>query len=494
MKTIAFYLPQYHRIPENDEWWGKGYTEWTAVKKAKPLFSGHNQPRVPSKNNYYNLLEKRTMEWQAELMTNYGVDGLCFYHYYFSKGRKILEKPAENLLKWTDIDMPFCFSWANETWARTWSLLSYKNVWNSIEEKEIDIPNKQEAILLKQEYGDESDWQIHFNYLLPFFKDSRYIKNGNSPLFIIHRPDLVSCLPQMMDLWNELAKKAGFDGIYFVGSNTSMTGLDGYIRQEPNYSDNFNQLWVNYEEISENIIKNAMYADENTFLCGFPAYDDTPRRGKNGKIIGNSTPEKFYKQMRTIYSISHDRNLEYVFINAWNEWGEGMYLEPDSVNGYRYLEMLKKAKEDRSQGILTDICALNDTDYSLVRNLQQELAKNKEKVRIISRIAMMGDLTKNVQEYLERYNLKTLAIYGMGDVARTFLANLPDGILKYIVDKNDDHIASEYPVFGIEKELPEVDLIVVCLPIYFISVYRDLRKITMSRVISLDQFLDEVEE
>ena len=130
MKTIAMYLPQFHRVKENDAWWGEGYTEWTAVKNAKPLFEGHNQPRVPLHENYYNLLEKSTMEEQAELAQQYGVDGFCFYHYYFKDGRKILEKPAENLLNWTDIKLPFCFCWANETWARTWSNVGNKNSWN----------------------------------------------------------------------------------------------------------------------------------------------------------------------------------------------------------------------------------------------------------------------------------------------------------------------------------------------------------------------------
>ena len=129
-KIMAFYLPQFHRVPENDEWWGKGFTEWTAVKGAAPLFEGHYQPRVPLNHNYYNLLEHDTMAWQANLMKKYSIDGVCIYHYWFENGRRILEKPAENLLKWTDISMPFCFCWANETWSRTWEKLADANVWS----------------------------------------------------------------------------------------------------------------------------------------------------------------------------------------------------------------------------------------------------------------------------------------------------------------------------------------------------------------------------
>ena len=277
MKTIAFYLPQFHAIPENDEWWGLGYTEWTAVKRARALYDGHNQPRVPYENRYYNLLDKNTMQWQASLMEKYGVDGVCFYHYYFENGRKILEKPAENLLKWKDINMPFCFSWANETWARTWSALATKNVWNSIEEKKKQDDDKNDGILLKQEYGNDEDWRIHFEYLLPFFKDDRYIKYINKPIFVIHRADLIPCLPQMIELWNNLARENGFDGIYFIGSNSFVAGMDAYVRQEANYSDSYNDLKISYDDMSDLVIKNALAADSKTYLCGFPGYDDTAK-------------------------------------------------------------------------------------------------------------------------------------------------------------------------------------------------------------------------
>ena len=174
MKTIAMYLPQFYRTPENDEWWGDGFTDWTAMSKAKPLFKGHKQPKFPLHNYQYDLLKKETLLWQEKLMKQYHVYGLCFYHYWFKNGRKVLEKPAENLLKWKDIEIPFCFSWANESWGRSWSNLANTNIWASnFETHKEHIGN---GILLEQDYGEKEEWIEHFNYLLPFFEDERWVK------------------------------------------------------------------------------------------------------------------------------------------------------------------------------------------------------------------------------------------------------------------------------------------------------------------------------
>ena len=184
MKVISMYLPQFHRTKENDEWWGEGFTEWTTVKSAEKFHQSQYQPRVPLNCNYYSLLEKSTMIWQADLMKQYGVDGQCFYHYWFKDGRQILEKPAQNLLQWKEIDIPFCFCWANESWARTWSRIGDKNPWANIFERE---ERNGSGILLEQKYGEEEQWKRHFEYLLPFFKDERYIKIENRPVFLIYK-------------------------------------------------------------------------------------------------------------------------------------------------------------------------------------------------------------------------------------------------------------------------------------------------------------------
>ena len=168
MKVLAMYLPQFHRVKENDQWWGTGFTEWSAAKGAKKLYDGHYQPRIPQNQYYYNLLDKSVMQWQAELMRKYSVDGVCIYHYWFKDNRRILEKPAENLLKWKEVEMPFCFYWANVTWARTWSKLQNKTPWtNAYEPKD---SNEVNGILLEQKYGGEEHWREHFEYLLPFFQ------------------------------------------------------------------------------------------------------------------------------------------------------------------------------------------------------------------------------------------------------------------------------------------------------------------------------------
>lgn len=233
MKTLAMYLPQFHKIPENDEWWGEGFTEWTAVKAARPLFEGHVQPKMPLNGNYYDLLEKKTMMWQADLMKQYGIDGQCIYHYYFKDGRKILEKPVENLLKWKDINMPFCLCWANERWARTWSI-SGGNSWADKFEKRKGT-NQTKDVLLEQSYGREEEWKAHFEYLLPFFEDERYIKINGSPVFVIFIKDLIPCLKQMVDYWKKLSHLHGFSGIYFIGANTLNVrgGMDAVLMNAP---------------------------------------------------------------------------------------------------------------------------------------------------------------------------------------------------------------------------------------------------------------------
>ena len=168
MKLITFYLPQFHTFPENDEFWGKGFTEWTNVKKARPLYKGHYEPRVPLDDNYYDLTNPKTFEWQVDLAKKYGVYGFCFYHYWFS-GKILMQKPMEMFLRNKNLSLHYCISWANETWSRRWN-------------------GKEEDILIKQEHGTEREWIEHFNYLLKFFKDDRYIKIDGYPLFILYKP------------------------------------------------------------------------------------------------------------------------------------------------------------------------------------------------------------------------------------------------------------------------------------------------------------------
>ncbi len=356
IRAIAIYLPQFHRVPENDEWWGEGFTEWVAVKKAKPLFNGHNQPRIPLNDNWYNLMDKKTMEWQSQLAQKYGIGGFAFYHYWFENGRRILEKPAENLLKWKDIDMPFCFSWANESWIRTWSNVKGGNAWAGIYEGK-ENSKKDDGILLKQSYGRERAWKEHFDYLLPFFVDKRYIKIDGKPVFLIYKPGSVPCLNQMIRYWNRMAINNGLPGVYMIGVNytkSPYSALDATMEQEPGmyFSKAYTmpEVWhwlgstkgVEYEKLWEDVFSRNHRAGEKVFLGGVVDYDSTPRHAGRGDLLLGVTPEKFKENFRLLVEKSIEMNNELVFINAWNEWGEGMYLEPDKKNGFQYLEAVKE--------------------------------------------------------------------------------------------------------------------------------------------------------
>lgn len=365
IKPIAFYLPQFHEIKENNEWWGKGFTEWTSVTRAEALFRGHQQPKVPLHNNYYNLLNKETMKWQADLAKQYCIYGFCMYHYWFKQGKKLLEKPAENLLQWKDIDINFCFSWANESWIRTWSKLE-GNDWNELYDKKMDKQSR-DGILIEQDYGNSAEWKKHFEYLLPFFKDSRYIKVENKPMFLIYRPLTIECLEEMLECWEKWAIENGFAGMYILSTNTDIEKskyIKGVVKYEPTcvqkgrfgfrtyLKDNIGKIQkrlfgsslkiYDYDKIWKGILKHYRFKND-TFPGAFVNYDDTARRGRNGAVYVNATPEKFYRYFSELVAQCRDYyKQEYIFITAWNEWAEGAYLEPDNVNGFAWLEAIQE--------------------------------------------------------------------------------------------------------------------------------------------------------
>ncbi|MEG1506409.1 MAG: glycoside hydrolase family 99-like domain-containing protein [Bacilli bacterium] len=344
-KLITFYLPQFHRIKENDEWWGEGFTEWTNVKKSKPLYEGHNQPRVPLDNSYYDLSKKETLEKQAKLAKEYGIYGFCFYHYYFN-GRKLLEKPAEILLENKEIDLNYCFSWANEPWTRSWD-------------------GKTRDVIMPQSYGGKKEWKEHFEYLLPFFKDKRYIKKENKPLFLIYRTNNIPNCEDMINYWEKLAINNGFNGIYLLETlnsfqkNPILNSSKGVVEFEPmltmrHYLKPTIQLKrllrkkiglldiVNYDDVWSQIIKRDNDYGKERYLGAFVGWDNTPRKGKKGLIIDNSTPEKFGNYLKIQ---KNKNNTEFVFINAWNEWAEGAYLEGDELNSKNYLKQIMRVQK-----------------------------------------------------------------------------------------------------------------------------------------------------
>lgn len=357
-KILAYYLPQFHWIEENNKWWGMGFTEWTNVKNGIPLSPNHTQPRRSLHNNYYNVMDRETVEWQTELCNKYGLYGFVYYHYWY-EGRKLLERPAENLLNWKEIPQRFCFMWANHTWYKT---------------------NKGEKeILVKQTYGGIDDWISHFDYMRKFFKDERYMKIDNRPIFGIYIPNDIPDFNDMIDCWNNEAIKDGFDGLYIIESINSTNesivkgkSNAGVIRQ-PNISRS-NYLYIDksilgvarrkyygfkkrlsklppfpfydYKVISQLEFQETSIRFENdnrpVYYGLSTGWDNTPRHGKYGQYTINYGPRIFKKSLEKIYKKSIDENKEFLFINAWNEWAEGMYLEPDEEFKYGYLEAIKE--------------------------------------------------------------------------------------------------------------------------------------------------------
>ncbi len=350
MKKFAIFLPQFYETKENNEWWGKGFTEWTNVYGAKPLYKNHMQPKLPLEGKY-NMLLKKTMQHQAELMHKYKIDGMLYYHYYFD-GKLLLEKPAENLLKWKDIDEPFFFCWANHSW--------YKAL------------NGKKELLVEQTYGDKSSWEKHFNYLLPFFKDERYEKKDNKPVFMIFRNEFDE-FDKMTKYFDKKCKENGFNGIYIIktyrGSIDAIDNKYGAFLRAPD-------MFINDYNVKNKYTPIRLYNKAKTFLSlkgctkavrkydgnklidlaikGYKSgkniyhgvffeWDNTPRHKQRGYIINPIDKKHFMKYMDTI------KNDEYVFINAWNEWAEGMMLEPTKDLGYRYLEWIKEWSEKVSK-------------------------------------------------------------------------------------------------------------------------------------------------
>ncbi len=363
MKIIAFYLPQYHTIPENDKWWGKGFTEWTNLKKAKPLFEDHYQPRIPFKNNYYNLTDLNDIKWQIEIAKENGIYGFCIYHYWFN-GHKLLEKPLEIILNNKDLKIPFCICWANENWTRAWV-------------------SKENKILISQKYGNCDEWEEHFNYFLNFFKDDRYITENGYPLLVIYRPEIITELNEMLDFWTELARKNGFPGIKYAYQTVQISIDDNRfsyrIEYQPNYArydiNKNNQIFLrsikrrlvklfnkinvnlenthpkgliieNYDDIWDAILSRRP-SDQKSIPGAFVDWDNTPRREDRGSLILGANPEKFgYYLRKQILNAKDNYKSDMIFIFAWNEWTEGGYLEPDEKYKDGYLAEIKKALED----------------------------------------------------------------------------------------------------------------------------------------------------
>lgn len=364
-KIVVAYLPQYHETQDNNEFWGKGFTDWKAVKDAKPQFEGHQQPRVPLNEYYYDLTDVDSIKWQAELARKYGIDAFNIYHYWFKNGKQELEKPAEILLAHPEIDIEYFFSWDNSSWIRSWSNVVGGNAWAP----SYDGGKSGRQILQELDYGDEIQWKKHFDYLLPFFRDCRYVKIDGKPVFGFMKSGDGEILTKIRNYWKKLAVENGLPGIYLISSMRTFfephyfdnnflyepvasgwgrkvaieVRLKKYFHYEPKKKGPVRYI-LDYEIYWKKVLKNARrHLNDKVFLCGLVGFDDTPRRGNQARIISNGSPELFERYFRELYELSCKSEKELLFITAWNEWGEGAYLEPDNINGCKYLEAVRNA-------------------------------------------------------------------------------------------------------------------------------------------------------
>lgn len=364
-KLIALYLPQFHCIPENDAFWGTGFTDWITVRNARPLYDGHIQPRVPLNNNYYDLANQDNVKWQAKLAQEHGIYGFGVYHYWFNNEKNLLTRPAEIMRDTADLGIKYFFVWDNCHWKRSWSNVS-GNDWAPISDQNMEGPE----VLVPYILGTEPDWETHYRYLSSHFHADNYERRNNRPVIgIIHYSRGIE---KMCHYWDELARADGFDGLFIILKDDPIKPVPRYFyryRYEPHFSGWDSSIkrvgnrllrtlfpwqkegirFYDYDKIWHKLIHHAESCQDNhVFFGAYVSYDDTPRRGMTrSRVIRNSSPDKFANYLSKLIRLSEIQGKDYVFLTAWNEWGEGAYMEPDELYGYRYLEAVKQ---------LTDVC------------------------------------------------------------------------------------------------------------------------------------------
>jgi len=345
IRLIASYLPQYHPIPENDSWWGKGFTEWTNVGKAKPLFKGHYQPKVPADLGYYDLRVPEVREAQACMAKSYGIEAFCYWHYWFGKGKRLLERPFNEVVSSGKPDFPFCLGWANESWDLPW----------------LGSGNRT---LIEQVYPGKDDYFAHFNTMLPAFRDNRYLRVDGKLLFLVYLPFQLPNPQSFIEIWQQAAKINGLEGFYFIGQTTDYTKADEILDLGFDAVNTVRILDVDKGNLIHRLMKAAMpkelrlfsYEKSIPFFIGheerrenviptiIPNFDHSPRSGKKGYIFHESTPEIFRTHLNQVADTIRHKPYEHriAFIKSWNEWGEGNYIEPDLLYGHGFLEAIKE--------------------------------------------------------------------------------------------------------------------------------------------------------
>ncbi len=343
-RPICFHLPQFHRVAQNDRWWGEGFTEWTLVDGARPLFQGHRQPVAPHADiGAYDLTHREVRARQARMARRYGIYGFCYYHYWFG-GTRLLEQPLEHMLADGEPDLPFCLCWANEPWSRRWS-------------------GEDREVLQAQVYGDEEDWRAHFALLLRFFNDPRYIRVDDRPMFLVYRPGHIEHGEAMIHCWRELARSSGLAGLHIVAVEGSFDDnraapafADAVVEHHPSCvlpgAQPLRNRGLSVAPVEE-LWKLSLAREDGElprYRGACAAWDNTPRRGRDGYVVLPSRPERFARHLDALFRRAEQGSHEpYVFLNAWNEWSEGAHLEPDDVDGYDWLARVDDALHGRLQ-------------------------------------------------------------------------------------------------------------------------------------------------
>lgn len=346
VRVIAFYLPQFHPTPENDEWWGQGFTEWTNVRPAQPQFVGHHQPHEPDALGYYDLRDTAVQHRQIELAKLYGVEGFCFYFYWFG-GKRLLEKPLENWLGDKSLDMPFCLCWANENWSRRWDGLD-------------------QEILIAQDHSPQDDLAF-IAEVAPYLRDPRYIRIDGKPLLLVYRPSLLPAAAETAQRWRTWCRENGVGEIFlaytqsFEAVSPDRYGFDAAVEFPPNNSAPPNVTHTVaplHDDFATNVYDWSVFPQRSEnypprkyklFRSVCPGWDNTARRKRGGTVFINNTPALYRGWLENAIedTLAHvkEPSERLVFVNAWNEWAEGAHLEPDTVNGYAYLQATRDALE-----------------------------------------------------------------------------------------------------------------------------------------------------
>jgi lipopolysaccharide biosynthesis protein len=340
-RLIAYYLPQFHPIPENDSWWGKGFTEWTNVTKAQPLFAGHYQPHLPTDFGFYDLRVRETRREQIRVAQEYGIDGFC-YHFYWFSGRRILEQPVEDMLHDSKSDMPFCLCWANENWTRRWDAADHE-------------------VLIAQQYLPDDDLEF-IKSVEPYFRDPRYIRVDGKPLLVVYRAQHLPDAKRSAGIWRDYCRAVGIGEIHLSAALThgnddyAQFGFDSGVEFPPHniklqnintelaFLDVFKGSAMQFADVARTFLKRAHPG--RVFKTVFPSWDNAARTANRAVLMLNGTPENYEYWLSETLDLARRQNQgdALVFINAWNEWAEGCHLEPDRRYGRAFLDATLNAK------------------------------------------------------------------------------------------------------------------------------------------------------